>query len=249
MPAFDYSASPYPIRADIPSAYEAYWDQLAKPGSWWTGAQRVAIAQASRDALECDFCVERKAALSPYALQGEHVSSGSATSLPTAAIDAVHRIITDQSRITRKYVEDNAHNGLSKEAYVELVGVVVTTFSIDEFNRALGIDVAQLPTPQAGEPDQYRPAVVSEDIGFVPTVPADGAVGNEADLFPGRAPNVLRALTLVPQSFRDWRSVADAQYMPFASMANFVQIESRSINRMQTELIAGRVSAINECFY
>jgi AhpD family alkylhydroperoxidase len=32
-------------------------------------------------------------------------------------------------------------------------------------------------------------------------------------------------------------------------MTNFVKDDNRSINRMQMELIAGRVSAINECFY
>jgi len=32
-------------------------------------------------------------------------------------------------------------------------------------------------------------------------------------------------------------------------MANFDSPENRSINRMQIELVAGRVSAVNECFY
>jgi hypothetical protein len=32
-------------------------------------------------------------------------------------------------------------------------------------------------------------------------------------------------------------------------MQNFVQDDNRSINRMQMELIAGRVSSVNECFY
>ena len=34
-----------------------------------------------------------------------------------------------------------------------------------------------------------------------------------------------------------------------ASMQNMVQDENRSINRMQMELIAGRVSSVNEWFY
>ena len=32
-------------------------------------------------------------------------------------------------------------------------------------------------------------------------------------------------------------------------MRNFGQDETRAIDRMQIELIAGRVSAVNECFY
>jgi hypothetical protein len=32
-------------------------------------------------------------------------------------------------------------------------------------------------------------------------------------------------------------------------MANLVGQDDRSINRMQMELVAGRVSSVNECFY
>ena len=92
--------------------------------------------------------------------------------------------------------------------------------------------------------------MLSEDIGHVPTVPPDGAIGKEADLWPPmRTANVVRALSLVPNALRDWRAIASAQYLSFAGMQNFVQDEARSLTRMQMELIAGRVSAVNECFY
>jgi len=171
--------------------------------------------------------------------------------LSDTAVDAVHRVVTDQSRITRRYVEDNAaHGRLGKEAYVELVGVVVAVFSIDEFHRALGIALEPLPEPRPGQPSHYRPATLSEDIGFVPTVPREGAVGPEADLFTHtRAANVVRALTLVPDALRDWRELAAAQYLSFAGMANYVKDPDRAIDRLQMELVAGRVSAVNECFY
>jgi hypothetical protein len=247
MPAFDYHDATVSIRADLPQTHRAYWERLAQPGSWWTGVERVAIAQETRNALTCQFCLDRKQALSPYQAKGNHTHGGS---LSSVAVDAVHRIITDQGRITRQWVDDNAGNGLSKEAYVELVGVVVTVFSIDEFSRALGIEVERLPEPAPGAISRYRPAILSDDMGFVPTVAPHGNVGKEADLWQdARAANVIRALTLVPDAFRDWRAVASAQYLSFADMANFVKIESRSINRMQMELVAGRVSAINECFY
>jgi len=248
MAYFDYADAPFPIRNDIREAHRSFWQRLARAGSWWTGAQRVAIARESRNALTCDFCARRKEALSPYVFSGTHTHEGG---LPDAAIDAVHRIVTDQTRITASWIAGNAAEGLSLEAYVELVGVVVAVFSIDEFSRALGLALELLPEPQSGEPSRYRPAVLADDIGYVPTVPASGAVGNEADLWPngGRAPNVVRALTLVPQAMRDWRELAGAQYLSFADMANFVGHPDRSINRMQMELVAGRVSAINQCFY
>ena len=247
MTFFDYGRAPCPIREDIAPAYRAYWEKLARPGSWWTGAERVAIAAESRNAPGCRLCAARKEALSPAAVTGEHDRG---EGLPDAAVDAVHRVVTDQTRITRKYVEDSVAAGLSKEAYVELVGIVVVVFSIDEFHRGLGLELERLPAPEPGEIKRYRPAVLSEDMGFVPTVPADGAVGNEADLWPGgRTANVVRALSLVPDALREWRPIAAVQYLPFAAIRNFDGVEGRAINRMQIELIAGRVSAVNECFY
>lgn len=247
MGYFEYDDVAYPIGHDMRAAYRAYWEQLAAPGSWWSGAQRVAIAQETRNALTCDFCARRKIALSPYALQGEHTHSGG---LPEHAVDAVHRIITDQTRITQAYVEDNHRNGLSKAAYVELVGVVVAVFCIDEFHRALGLPLESLPVPVAGSPSGYQPAHLSEDIGFVPTVPPDGAVGAETDLWPGGwSPNVVRALSLVPDALRAWRQLAAVQYIPLEWMRGFISDEARALDRMQMELVAGRVSAVNECFY
>ncbi len=245
--AFDYDELSFEVRPDIKTAYRNFWQRLSNPGAWWTGAERVAIAQASREALDCEFCKARKNALSPYTFEGEHEST---VDLPALAVDAVHRIVTDQGRITRRWVEDNAGNGLSKAHYVELAGVVVNTFCIDEFNRGLGVPVEALPEPQPGEPSNYRPEVLVDDMGFVPTIPPEGAVGNEADLWSGnRAANVMRALSLVPDGLRDWKEIAGAQYLSVEGMANFVKDENRVINRMQMELIAGRVSSINECFY
>ncbi len=247
MTTFDFSGLDFAVRSDIPEAYGTYWDTLAAPGNWWTGAERVAIAHASREALDCPFCVQRKQSLSPYTLSGKHQNSGP---LSERVVDAVHRIITDQSRITQALVDDNAANGLSKEAYVELVGIVVTVFSIDEFHRALGMPLQELPEPKFGEPTFELPEPLVEDMGFVPTLPADGATGKNADLWmPGSAANVVRALSLVPDAVRGWQQIAGVQYLSLQGMQNFEQDDNRSINRMQMELIAGRVSSVNECFY
>ncbi len=247
MTAFAYSDAAVPIRQDIGEAHRRFWHRLAGPGSWWTGAQRVAIARESRNAVDCAFCRERRAALSPYTLRGSHDHG---PGLPGPAVDAVHRVVTDQARITGSWVADNERAGLSRPAYVELVGIVVAVLSIDEFHRALGLALEPLPEPRPGNISRYRPAHLSDDIGFVPTIPPDGAVGDEADLWQeGRTANVLRALTLVPDAVRDWVELSNAQYLSFREMGNFVQNTDRAIDRRQIELIAGRVSSFNECFY
>jgi len=245
-PQFAYSDSPYTIRAGITDVHRGYWQTLAKPGNWFSGAQRVAIAAEVRNSLVCPFCAERKGALSPYALEGEHLAGDI---LSNEIVDAVHRVVTDQSRITRSYVEGNTAAGFSEEQYVELVGIVVNVFSIDEFHRALGLPPEPLPQPEPGEPDNYRPPLTEHDTAYVAMIPAEGAVGNEADLWPERTANVLRALSLVPDAVRSWMKIADQHYLSMEAMGNFTGPNGRAINRMQIELVAGRVSSINECFY
>lgn len=244
---FNYNDSPFAIRQNLAEAYRHYWNALAEPGTWFTGAERVAIADEVRNALECPFCAERKIALSPYGLVGEHRCGDV---LNARSVDAIHRIITDQSRITRAYIDDNTANGLSEEQYVELLGIAVTVFSIDEFNRALGLSAEPLPEVVPGAPSGYRPSQTEHGTGFVAMIPVDGAVGPEADLWENRqAANVLRALTLVPNAMREWMKVADEQYLSMKKMTQFTSFSDRAINRMQIELVAGRVSSINECFY
>ncbi len=100
MSHFQYEHSPHPIRPGLSESYRQYWQSLASPGTWFTGAQRVAIAAEVRNALICPHCAQRKLALSPNSVKGEHLS---ARSLGENIVDAVHRVITDQSRITQTY--------------------------------------------------------------------------------------------------------------------------------------------------
>lgn len=248
MEHFNYDNSPVAIRDDLKQVYRDYWQILASTGNWWTGAERVAIAQESRNALSCNFCAERKQALSPYSFPGEHQHSGT---LDTVAVDAVHRIITDQTRITQAWIDGNVEQGFSEEKYVELLGVVVTVFSIDEFNRGLGLPPEPLPGPIPGEPNHYRPALAERGTGFVSMLPSKGgAADKESDLWAGgRRANVLRAMSLVPDAVRGWYLVASGQYLSMKGMGNLSGDLGRSLNRMQMEIVAGRVSSINECFY
>ena len=247
MEAFAYEDSPYAIRSDIGDAHRTYWARLASPGSWWSGADRVSIAAECRAARNCSFCADRKLALSPYTAEERHET---VSDLPAVAVDAVHRIVTDQTRITREWIEQNNVSGLTLAAYVELAGIVVAILSIDEFHCALGLPLESLPIPQAGDPDGYQPENLSTETGFVPMIARDGAVGSEADLWPsGFGANVIPALSLVPDAVRAWKDLSAAQYLAMEGMDNFVGQEDRAIDRAQMEIVAGRVSSHNECFY
>ena len=171
MQAFDYFDQTYQIREDIPEAFRSVWQTIASPGNWWTGEDRVAIAAESRAARECDFCAARKSALSPYNFKGEHRL---VSNLPGVAIDAVHRITTDASRITKQWITQSATGGMTEGKYIELLGIVVAIISIDAFHRALGLPLEPLPAPVPGGPSKYTPPGVKFNGAYIPTIsPAD----------------------------------------------------------------------------
>ena len=69
------------------------------------------------------------------------------------------------------------------------------------------------------------------------------------NVYPSPDPTfVRRALSLVPNEASGLFDMVDAQYLPGAIMAD-LRARHRAISRAQMELIAGRVSALNGCFY
>ncbi len=248
MTAFDYSASDYDIRSDLPDAYRQIWEKISSPGNWWRGADRVAIAAEARAARDCDLCAERKQALSPFSISGTHKTS---TNLPDTAVDAIHRLATDASRLTEKWLKACEADGLSAEQYIELLGIVVAVISIDGFHRAMGIPLEELPLPRTGEPNQYRPEKAVKSDAWVPVIAATEADGEEGDLYDGnkRTGNVLSAMSLVPDSVRMLKTLSAVQYLKMHEVVDPSKNGGRKISRAQMELLAGRVSALNDCFY
>jgi hypothetical protein len=250
MQPFSYVDSPFPIREDLREANRKTWDRIAAPGAWWTGEQRVAIAAAVRSAPSCKLCAERKEAISPNAVRGEHDSEGT-DAISEIVVDTVHRIVTDQSRLSKEWMQSLAEHGISDSHYVELLGVVVAVVSIEALHRSLGLLPEPLPEPEAGEPSKYRPAGVSEGEAWVPMLGPKGRSEADKDLFPPlpHVPNVLRAMSLVPDAVRCLHEQSRAYYMPVADVADPSTSGGKTLTRPQIELVAGRVSILNECFY
>ena len=140
---FDYSNAPYRIPDYKADAHRGAWQYMARPGSWWKGTERLAIAAASRAAHDCELCRERKAALSPNAVSGSH--DGPTGGLPDKVIDAVHRITTDPARLTRTFVDGLLADDFGYGHYVEMVSLIVNLISIDSLHKALDLSLEPLP--------------------------------------------------------------------------------------------------------
>lgn len=243
--------SDYDVRPDLRANHERVWRHLSAPGTWWSGEERLQIAAEVRAARSCAFCVERKAALSPTAVQGIHASEGK---LPEAQVDLVHRLVTDPGRLSKSYVRGLFEQGAIAEApYVELVAVVVMTHALDVFDRALGREPATLPTPRAGVPTRDESALARDDGAWVRLVPDGEAGGARAlEIYQGleRVPNIGRALSLVPAEVAVMHELSEPHYMALQNVANpGYETPGRAIGRLQMELVASRVSRMNECFY
>lgn len=245
---FDYAKQlEDPVRQDLVHAHRLAWERIAEPGTWWSGRERVAIAAEARAADYCSFCRKRREALSPLSESGDH-DDVSGDVLPAAAIDAVHRIVTDATRLTGSWVDGLANEGVPVTHYVELLSVAVSIRSIDAFHRALGIAPEPLPEARSGEPSRKRPAAAVKNEAWVPMLPAGRPAGDEADLWGAQTGNVIRAMSLVPDAVRWLQELGGAQYLDIQAMTDFTRGRG-PLSRAQTELIAGRVSAMNECFY
>ncbi len=248
MTELSYASAPLAVREDLDATHRRAWQRLAEPGTWWTGAERVAIAAETRHALHCRLCRERKDALSPYAIDGAHDSLGG---LPEPVVDVIHRVRTDPGRLTKSWFDRVMAQELDDAQYVEVVGVVVSVVCVDTFARGIGAPLPELPVPVPGEPSRLRPASAKDDRAWVPMIAPADATGPEADVYGGAdyAPYIARALSLVPAEVRQHQEFGEAHYMPMGQLMEVASNGGRAITRPQIELIAARVSALNGCFY
>jgi len=242
----DFANVGFPVREDLRESHREAWRRLASPGSWWSGGERVAIAAEVRAARDCALCTARKGALSQSAVAGVHDGPGE---LPGAAIEVIHRLTTDSGRLSKSWFDRVRADGLDEGAYVEIVGVTVTVVSIDSFCRGIGVPLHDLPEPLEGEPSRYRPAAACDDGAWVPMLPNRRARGDEADLWTTLGTgNVIRAMSLVPDEVRTLNLLSASHYLSMEQMTD-LRKGREGITREQIELLAGRVSALNQCFY
>ena len=241
-----YEHAEVPVRSDFAQAHLRFWDRLGRPGTWWTSAERIDIAAEARNAADCVLCTARKTALSPHAVDGEH---DQLTELPEPAVEAIHAIVSYSSRLTRSWYDSVLARGLSDGHYVELIGTVTALISTDEFCGGLGLPLHPLPEPGEGEPSRYRPHCAGADEAWVPLVPRENAGTPEADLWPsGSLGNIIRTMSLVPDEVRTLRDLLEVHHVPFEKVRE-PNAGTGALTRPQMELVAAKVSMLNNCYF
>ncbi len=245
MPDIHYDDSQYKVRDDIIAAHQRAWDRISSAGCWLTGEERTKVMAETRHARTCPTCAKVKEALSPFAVTDAHDAG---TDLPQNWVNMIHLIVADPGRLTHSWYKKTLDSGIPDTHFVEIVSIVAHTTAIDTFARGIGVPVRDLPAPQTGEPSNYRPAEARQHQAWAPNIAWDEFGPNEADYFVGPEANIRRALTLVPDEARGFFDVVAAQYLAGPQMREFSR-EFRAITHLQIELLAARVSALNQCTY
>ncbi|MBM3650587.1 MAG: hypothetical protein FJX11_22660 [Alphaproteobacteria bacterium] len=236
------------MRQDLRDALSKTWPELGRAGVWWTGSQRVKMVREVRKARTCALCGARKVALSPHTLAGRH---DTATDLPEAAIEAIHRIVTDPGRLSEAWYRRTIDSSLTDAAYVELVSVVAITTAVDTFDRGCGQSMRELPAARPGEPRRRRPVGAKPGLGWMPMLAPEDVTADDPPLYAsaGRiGGNVHRALSLVPEAMMQFWDLFETMYLPQHAMRDFGQ-EYRAIDHAQIEMLAARVAVRNQCVY
>ncbi len=232
------------LRDGVDRAVDRTWKRIGKPGTVWTGPQRVTIAREFRRAHACHLCAERKRALSPSAVDGTHATVGD---LPAAAVDAAHRIATDSGRLSSRWYDEFLDAGLGPQHLVELTGVAATVAAVDTFHRAVGQDPPRLPAARRGKPSDDLADVAIIHSARVPTVALEDAVDPLAGFYAAQqmVPNIMKALTLCPDETIAFYGLAHHLY----SLGPGAPPDDWTLSRPQIELVAATVSNHNDCFY
>lgn len=209
--AFEMTDAVLPVPDGVRTEMRREWARLAAPGTWLSGAERVAVAREARAArtfVDAD------------------------TGLPEVLTEAAQSVSVAADLITRDWVSDLRGRGMTVEEYVEVAAVVSRLAAVDTYVRGMGSAEEPLPDPVPGGPSGERNSQVRWRDAFVPTHPEDGA---------------LYALSAVPAEELARDRLHSQLYLSTEQMADLSY--QGALSRAQMELLAARVSLINNCFY
>ncbi|MBO6782926.1 MAG: hypothetical protein JJ899_06600 [Alphaproteobacteria bacterium] len=237
-----YHDTAFPVREDLEAAHDDQFDRFAGAGTWGTAAQRLAvIAEARKAGIDAGLL--------------EAPDDGGAESptgdLPKMVREVIHTLAATPKDFDMSTYETAREAGLSDPEFAELVAIVSFAVDLDVYARGIGVPLRPFREPRKGSPTREVPDEAVPQEAFVPTipnVPDCGEFGTE--LYGGHfKPYIMRALSLVPDEYRAHVALEQAQYNPLPKVPVVEYCHHEGLTRPQVEIVAGRVSALNDCFY
>ncbi len=231
-----------PIPASTESLHEDELLSFARPGTWGTATQRTAIAAHARK-VRCEAGIQES--IGDEAL-------ADLVELPEPARRVARAVALGGIEIDRKFCEQAQADGVTEGAYVEIVGLVARISHLDVFARGIGVPSRKLGDPvEDKEPSMERPSVAKKEGFYTASVPSAPEGGELAVLLYGSEPagNIERTLSLVPDEARRLNTLIDQEYFSGDTMFNLTYSSQKGISRPQLELVAAKVSELNQCFY
>jgi hypothetical protein len=236
-----YADSTYPVRNEIADVHRRQFAGIAAPGTWFTGEERQSIAAEARKAgFEAGL-------LEPP----DEGPERPAIELPEATRQVIRTIAVSVKALTQDFCRTALEGGLSDAEYVEIVGVVSRIVDLDVFARGIGDAPRPLPQPTAGMPTRERPDTAVFEEAWLPTIP-NGPNGGEIGkaLYHGQPmPYIVRSMSLVPDELCAHVELEVAHYTRLDKLFDYQYQHHDGLTRPQAEVVAGRVSALNDCFY
>ena len=214
------------VDAEIVGACRISWDNLGRPGGWWSGADRLAIARQIRRSA-------------PRPLWDRAPQLSDVGDQPDGDLSAFVRALTERVTTQPSSIDHDTYlhivERIGADAYAELAAIATQVVPIDHLHDALGLDREPLPDVVDGGPTGERPHGLVDGVAFLPTLPADGLPHVAVSLSLAQADNARRMLLV--RAMYSGRSFGDMVWT------------HRALSRPQIELVAARTSALNECFY
>ncbi|MDH3500181.1 MAG: hypothetical protein OEM97_08670, partial [Acidimicrobiia bacterium] len=128
---FSFAAGPFDVPDSVRQMCVDTWERLTRPGTSWTGTQRLAITRRAR--------AERLGS-APHHSDLPQAADEAAAVLgarpATTSADWVTRIVSD----------------LGEAQYIELLGIVARVVAIDTFTRLIGVEPQPFPAAVKGDP-------------------------------------------------------------------------------------------------
>ena len=178
------------------------------------------------------FNGEQRVAIATIVRQAQAGQAVKAEALSDVMVEAAAKIAIDAHSIDEEWVTGVYDRGLQPLQLVELTAIVAQLSTIDTYTLGIGEALRELPVPLPGDPEKQEVKGAKLTRGWYPT---RGVAG---------APNCFSAVAAENKAMFD---IHEAMYLSMEEMADVSIL--KTLHRSQIELLAGRTSRYNDCFY